>query len=268
MLGMLKTGPDLIAEIDRTRAENPTLWWLGNCGFAIKYYDIIFYVDPLLSSPAPVTPAMVHHADLILCTHADDQHMDPATLPPMLAASARAKVVLPKSTAEHLNQRGVPFHRMTTTDSDLRIEYFKMGIYARVYAVPSAHPDLAWTALGGYPYLGYLIRCGDTTIYHAGDCVPYEGLADRLRPYNVKVALMPVGGREENGFTPEEAAQLASDIGAEWLAPMHHGSPSGKTMERFVDHMLFHRPEQRFKVFEPAEGWEIPPASASHPPSD
>ena len=41
---------------------------------------------------------------------------------------------------------------MTTTDSGLRIEYFKDNLYARVYAVPSAHPQLDWTPAGGYPY--------------------------------------------------------------------------------------------------------------------
>ena len=49
---------------------------------------------------------------------------------------------------------------MTTTDSDLRVEYFKGGLYGRVYSVPSAHPELDWTPLGGYPHLGYLIRFG------------------------------------------------------------------------------------------------------------
>ena len=102
---------------------------------------------------------------------------------------------------------------MTTTDSGLRVEYWKDNLYGRVYAVPSAHPQLDWTATGGNPYLGYLIRFGRWTIYHAGDCAPYESLADRLRPFNVSVALLPVGGGNHSVI---EAAQLASDIGARW----------------------------------------------------
>ena len=51
--------------------------------------------------------------------------------------------------------------------------------------------EVALTPLGGYPYLGYLVRFGNYTIYHAGDCVPYPGLVSRLIPYNVNVALLP-----------------------------------------------------------------------------
>jgi L-ascorbate metabolism protein UlaG (beta-lactamase superfamily) len=131
-------------------------------------------------------------------------------------------------------------------------------LYGRVYAVPSAHDQLEWTPLGGYPYLGYLIRFGGETIYHAGDCVRYEDLVQRLVRYNVTVALLPVGGR---GFDAAGAAQLAADIGARWLAPMHYGALEGTpaNADALVEHLLGHRPEQRFKVFRHGEGWTLPP---------
>lgn len=254
---MPNQGVSLLEEINRTDPPTPVLWWLGHCGFAIKYYDILFFVDPLLAAEQPFPASAVERADLILCTHADDEHMHADTLNALLNGSRTAKVVLPKSAADHANSSGIPYHRMTTTDSDLRIEYFKSGAYGRVYAVPSAHPELCWSPIGGYPCLGYLIRFGDCTIYHAGDSVPYEGLADRLRPYNVDVALMPVAGRDQVNFTVEEAAELANAIHARWLVPMHYG-PSQGVAQRFLDHMLFHRPEQRFKIFEPGEGWRVP----------
>jgi L-ascorbate metabolism protein UlaG (beta-lactamase superfamily) len=148
---------------------------------------------------------------------------------------------------------------MTTTDSGLRIEYFKDNLYGRVYAVPSAHPQLDWTAAGGYPYLGYLIRFGRWTIYHAGDCAMYPELAAHLRPFNVNVALLPIG---PGNFSVSEAAQLASDIGAAWIVPMHYGGfvtpDEGDIEAEFVSHMLGHRPEQRFKVFQCGEKWTVP----------
>jgi len=254
MTHTMERGPELIREIDTAEATRPRLWWLGHSGFVVKYHDIIFYVDPHLSGlQSPLDPAMVHHADMILCTHAHASHLDLRTVQAILAASPRAKVVIPKSAAEHAHAMGIDYQRMTTTDSDLRVEYFKNGMYARVYAVPSAHPQLDHTPLGGYPYLGYLVRCGDVTIYHAGDCVPYETLAQRLKPYNVTVALLPISGPN---FTAEEAAQLASEIGAEWLVPMHYSAP--EPLEHFTHQMLFFRPSQRFKTFECGEGWQIP----------
>ena len=244
---------NLIEEMEGTETASPALWWLGHCGFAVKYQRMLFYIDPCLSRTRTLDPADVTNADLILCTHAHPGHMDPATLPAMLKASPRAKVVLPKSAAEHAAALGIPYERMTTTDSDLRVEYFKDGLYGRVYAVPSAHPDLNWTPIGGYPQLGYLVRFGACTIYHAGDCRMYDGIVDRLRPYNVTVALLPINGH--GNFDVSEAGELAEKIGARWAVPMHCEASS---TSRFIDHMLGFRPAVGFKVFQPGERWLIP----------
>ena len=245
-------------------AETPTLWWLGHAGFALKVANITFYIDPCLTEvhgrprimSSPLSPDRIRNADLILCTHAHELHLNPATLGPMLTASPHAKLVLPKSATEYARTVGIPLERMTSTDADLRVEFFKEGLSGRVYAIPSAHPTLNWTALGGYPCLGYLIRFGAHTIYHAGDCVPYEDLAARLKPYNVTAALLPVGGRN---FEAAEAAELARLIDARWIVPMHYGTfEGGGDLTQFTDHMLGCHPEQRFKVFQCGEKWTIP----------
>jgi len=261
----MKQGSALIDEIDQTPGDSPALWWLGHSGFVVKCQGMVFYVDPCLSTPtgrtriseAPLKPEQATNADLILCTHAHPSHMDPGTLPAMLEASPRARVVIPKSAAEHARSIGMPYDRMTTTDSNLRVEFFKGGPYSRVYSVPSAHPELDWTPIGGYPYLGYMIRFGEHTIYHAGDCQHYDGIVDRVRPYNVTAALLPIGGK--NNFDIAGAAQLAEDIHARWLVPMHYGAFAGEGADigRFVDHMLGFRPSIGFKVFEPGERWII-----------
>jgi L-ascorbate 6-phosphate lactonase len=263
-------GRELLQQIEDSRCEAPALWWLGHSGFALKYRASIFYIDPYLSdsrSPShprltgsPFSAAEVAHASLVLCTHAHGDHLDAGTVPDILAASRRAKLVIPKSVAEHAHSLGISYHRMVTTDSGLRVEYLD----DRIYSVPSAHNELDWTPLGGYPYLGYLVRFGNCTIYHAGDGIPYAGLADRLRPYSVTVALVPISGRKADGapgnFEISEAAQLAEEIGAQWLVPMHYGMFASNTgdVNRFIDHLLGQRPLQRFKVFEIGERWEVP----------
>jgi L-ascorbate metabolism protein UlaG (beta-lactamase superfamily) len=282
MIQPVRRGAALLQEIEAADCPTPNLWWLGQSGFVIKYQGIIFYIDPYLSesltdkyqqterphirmTECPLDPSTITHADLVLCTHKHSDHLDPRTVSAILEASARAKLVLPKSLTEHAHSIGIPYHRMTTTDSDLRVEYFKDGHYGRVYAIPSAHEQLDWTSPGGYPYLGYLIRFGPWTIYHAGDCVPYEGLAERLKPYRVSLALLPINGRDPKRGVPgnfeiPEAAQLAEDIGAEWLAPMHYDMFTFNTVDvnRFIEHMLGSRPAQRFKVFECGERWALP----------
>ena len=250
----------LLAEIETALCPTPRLWWLGHSGFALKYRHAILYLDPLLSNapgrlvPPPINPAEVGHAGLILCSHAHAGHLDGGTVPAMLAASRRGKVVVPMSVAPHAHSLGISYHRMVTTNADLRVEFLD----DRIYAVPSAHPKLDWTPLGGYPYLGYLVRFGDCTIYHAGDGVPYDTLAARLRPYNVTVALLPIAG--SHNFTIPAAAQLAAEIGARWLVPMHYGMFPACAVEidRFIEHMLEQQPAQGFKVFQCGEGWSVP----------
>lgn len=258
------TGSALIADIDCAPALTPTLWWLGHSGWVLKYHNMVFYIDPLLSAhpdrmfAPPLDASEVRHADMVLTSHAHPGHFDPAAVRSLLAASPHAKLVLPKSAAGHASAVGIDYTRMTTTDADLRVEYFKTGDYIRVYAVPSAHPQLDHTPIGGYPYLGFLIRCGATTIYHAGDCVPYESLVPRLRPYNVTVAILPISGG--SSFAIQDAADLAGAVGARWLVPMHYGmfARHDASGADFINHMLFHRPGQQFKVFECGESWVVP----------
>ena len=263
MLEPVNSGADLIRDIDQTLTATPTLWWLGHSGFIIRFANITFYIDPCFSDfpdrprllRSPLSGKDVRHADMILSTHAHPGHMDAASILPMLQGSPRAKLVIPKSAQERAHGAGIPYDRLSPTDSGLRIEYFKENLYGRIYAVPSAHPQLDWTADGGYPYLGYLIRFGRWTVYHAGDCAPHSGLAASLRPFNVNVALLPIGGRN---FSVSEAAQLAADIGAAWIVPMHYGVFDQDRESDFVMHMLGHRPEQRFRVFRCGEKWTVP----------
>ena len=258
-----KSGRELIAEIDDTIAVTPTLWWLGHAGFVLRFANITFYIDPCLTTPAgktrrvlsPLDPSDIRHADMIFTTHAHPRHLDPATVVPMLERSKAAKVALPKMAVEGAHAAGIPYERMTSTDSGLRIEYFKENLYGRVYAVPSAHPELSWTQASGHPYLGYLIRFGRWTVYHAGDCAPYPDLARNLRPFTPAVLLLPIAPGK---FTPSQAAELAAEVGARWIVPMHYGTFEENRESEFVNHMLGHHPAQRFHICQVGEKWTVP----------
>ena len=68
-------------------------------------------------------------------------------------------------------------------------------------------------------------------LFHSGDAVPYEGMADELlrlaagRPLDV--ALLPINGRlperrVPGNFWGDEAATFAHDVGARLVVPMHY----------------------------------------------
>jgi L-ascorbate metabolism protein UlaG (beta-lactamase superfamily) len=96
-----------------------------------------------------------------------------------------------------------------------------------IHGVPAAHEERDLDEQGRSRYLGYVIRLGEWSIYHSGDTVRYEGMAERLKPWEVDVALLPINGRlpdprVDGNLCGHEAAQLACDIGARVVIPGHY----------------------------------------------
>ncbi len=79
-------------------------------------------------------------------------------------------------------------------------------------------------------YLGYVIELGGVCVYHAGDCIPYEGHATIVAAFQPDLALLPINGRDFYRETERnlvgnmdfrEAVRLALAVGAQALVPMH-----------------------------------------------
>ena len=109
------------------------------------------------------------------------------------------------------------------------------------------------------------MRFGDVTIYHSGDCVPYDDLLERLRPFDITVALLPINGSDpkrgvSGNFNIEQAVQLADAIGAEWIVPTHYDMFTFNTVDvqLFNQHMASRQPRTRSKVMQCGEGWRVP----------
>ena len=68
------------------------------------------------------------------------------------------------------------------------------------------------------------------TLYHSGDTIIYEGLAERLRRFDIDIAFLPINGtdarRDQLGVPPNmnmyEAVALAQQVGARLLIPHHY----------------------------------------------
>jgi L-ascorbate metabolism protein UlaG (beta-lactamase superfamily) len=110
---------------------------------------------------------------------------------------------------------------LSTIDEGLTLS---MGAFD-ITGVASAHEKLEYDEKGNCRFLGYLLRFGGWTIYHAGDTVDYPGLAEKLRKFNVDVALLPINGRGRGvpgNLSGAEAAQLARRMGARLAVPCHY----------------------------------------------
>jgi L-ascorbate metabolism protein UlaG (beta-lactamase superfamily) len=99
-----------------------------------------------------------------------------------------------------------------------------------VLAVPAKHERFDDNVDHGFPYLSYVFRLEGLTLFHAGDTIPYPQQVEKVRPYGVDVAMVPINGRDdarhrlafEGNFNCEEAVEFSMLIGARLTIPMHY----------------------------------------------
>ncbi len=218
--------------------------WLGQAGFLLIGGGKRILIDPYLSDslakkyagtpfphrrmmPPPVAPDQLSHIDLVLCTHAHTDHMDPETLLPLALQNRHCQFVVPLSARHTAVERGVPVDRLLALDGGQQVCLANISLLA----VPSAHEDIQVDEQGHHRFLGYVLSYDGCTVYHSGDCVPYPELADTLKNLSVELALLPVNGRDElrrrrgvpGNFTLAEAAALCEDSGIPAMIPCHFG---------------------------------------------
>jgi L-ascorbate metabolism protein UlaG (beta-lactamase superfamily) len=231
----------------------PVLAWLGQAGFVIRYRQLLLVIDPYLSDslakkyrgtrfphtrmmPPPVPPESLSSVDVVFCTHAHTDHMDPETLSALAEYNPQARFVVPRAEKETAVARGVPTGRMIAIDAGDDVQ---VAADLRVRAVASAHETLQTDPFGNYRFLGYVLELGRTVLYHSGDCVPYPGLAGELASSAVQVAILPVNGRDDyrrshgvpGNFTFAEAAALCVESHIPAMIPCHFGMFEFNTLD-------------------------------------
>ncbi len=233
---------------DARRAAAPgdpvRMWWLGQAGFLIRSGDFLCAVDPYLSSaprrlvPPAFDPAEPLGLAAVLCSHDHIDHIDPGALPALAKANPECVFVVPAAARDRTLELGLPEERLRPARDGDRIGL--AGGAATVRVLPSAHEELETDATGAHLAIGFVLELGALRVYHSGDCVPYEGLAERLSALRPNVALLPANGRDEErhrkgylgNFTFAEAAKLCLTAGIGWFVPHHFGMFAGNTVPR------------------------------------
>ena len=217
----------LLADVEAARADADAvhLWWLGQSGFLVAHGGRLLALDPYLSDSLTrkyadtdtphvrmtrrvIAPDALPALDVVTSSHNHTDHLDAETLGPILDAGAQ--LVCPAANVEFAAQRLGREPDVGLADGErASIAGFELE------AVPAAHPEL------GPAYAGYLVRCGGRTLYHSGDTLVFDGMAERLHPADIDVALLPINGALGN-MDAGEAARTAHDIGARLAVPCHY----------------------------------------------
>jgi L-ascorbate metabolism protein UlaG (beta-lactamase superfamily) len=242
MIEPIRQGSALVEEIEGTTpaAGSLCVWWLGQSGFLVKSRQGLLAIDLYLSehltgkyaatdrphirmTRAPLRGGDLHGVDLVLASHKHSDHLDPGTLPDLLAASPRAVLVLPESIREHARTLGLPRERLVGLDVGDTIE--RAGF--RIRAIPSAHEGLDTDAAGHHLYLGYVVESERLRLYHSGDSLAYDGLGDWLGVARCDVLFLPINGRDPARGVPgnmsaAEAVDLAIRVHPRFVVPHHY----------------------------------------------
>jgi len=218
------------------------LWWLGQSGYLIQWQGHHLLIDPYLSDSLTkkyagtnkphvrmtervIAPERLDFVDVVTSSHNHTDHLDGETLVPLWKANPNLRVLVSRANVNFAAERlQVSIERLTSIrvgDASIKISPFTF------YAIPSAHETLEQDENGDYRCIGLIVQFGKWTIYHSGDCIPYNDLVDRLKRWRIDLALLPINGRDPargvaGNFTGQEAAQLGKAIGAELVIPCHY----------------------------------------------
>jgi L-ascorbate metabolism protein UlaG (beta-lactamase superfamily) len=216
------------------------LWWLGQSGFLLQWQGVHVLLDSYLSDSLTkkysqtdkphvrmtelvVDPTQLSFVDVVTSSHNHTDHLDAETLRPILAGNPRPKLLIAESNRAFVAERlGIDSAIPIGVDDGTTVEV--SGI--RFSGVASAHETVERDELGRARFLGYALQFGDWVVYHSGDTIRYPEMAEKLRPFGVHIALLPINGRAPErrvagNLSGPEAAQLAKDIGARVVIPCH-----------------------------------------------
>lgn len=213
------------------------IFWIGQAGFILRGRRTTVAIDAYLSPretrrfDPPVAPAELGFVDVFLATHEHIDHLDLPQWPAFAATAPRARFVLPAPIVDRA-AGAVGGARVTGAAPDVPIAIGD----ARITPIPACHGVHVTDAYtfglvpGEHRYLGYVVELDGVRVFHAGDTIRYDGMAERLRPLAVDVALLPINGRDATreardlvgNLSAAEAADLAADAGVRAVMPMHY----------------------------------------------
>jgi L-ascorbate metabolism protein UlaG (beta-lactamase superfamily) len=206
-----------------------------------------------------IDPARLNFVHVITSSHNHTDHLDADTIRPILSPGSKAKLVIPEANRDFVAQRlGIAPNVPEGLEDGMSV---KVGGF-EIHGVPAAHERRDLDALGRDCFMGYVIKCGRWSVYHSGDTMLFDGMAEKLRPFRVDVALLPINGhdprrRVAGNLDGREAAWLALEIGARLVIPCHYEMFEFNTASPELFMSECERMGQPYKVLRAGERWGI-----------
>lgn len=261
---------------DAGSKESFDVWWLGQSGFLIQWNQKCLLLDPYLSdsltkkyadtqkphvrvSELVIEPRLLDCIDIVTSSHNHTDHLDAETLIPILSLNPRAVFIIPEANRQFVADR-------VKCDSA-----FPIGLNDRekialdeftFHGVPAAHNTIERDEGGRSKFMGYVIQFGKFRVYHSGDTLWYDDIVERLTPFGIDVAFLPINGNDPSrgvagNLNSEEAARLGTEIGARWVVPHHYDLFAFNTADPKDFIREAEKQGQPYKVLQLGEKWTV-----------
>lgn len=216
-------------------------WWLGQSGFLVQYQGKRLLLDPYLSdsltlkyastdkpheriSELVIDPAKLPRIDLVTSSHNHTDHLDAATLKPILENSPACKLIIPEANRDFVAER---LQIEKTLPIGLNDGETYQDETFKITAIPAAHNTIDRNESGQCHYLGYFITVGGIRIYHSGDTLYYAEMEKLICDFAPHVALLPINGnlasrKVAGNLNAEEAVDLAKSCNIPYVIPCHY----------------------------------------------
>lgn len=179
-------------------------------------------------------------ADLILITHAHDDHLQPSEIERL--SGTDTKVVAPRDVAKELSG-DVTAVAPGESHEVAGVRFETVPAYNVVEERLDMHPKAnAW--------VGYVIELDGRSYYHAGDT---DALAE-LESLSTDVAMVPIGGTYT--MDAREAAGLVRAMRPQLAVPMHYGFVVGSPAD--ADRFEKEAAPVRVEMLKPTNPFELP----------
>lgn len=243
LIKAVKTNAALVEEMDSFLADTKQyhLWWLGQSGFLLQWKGKRVLIDPYLSdsltnkyaatdkphtrmSELVIDPSLLKDILVVTSSHNHTDHLDAATLQPILKNNPNIKFIIPEANREFVAERvgcAKDFPLGLTDGHSVKVDEFVF------HGIPAKHNEIERDERGNSKYMGYVISFGDHAIYHSGDTLWFDGLVNMVKQYEPELALLPINGNDParkvaGNLNPLEAAGLGKDLGVDIVIPCHY----------------------------------------------